>query len=710
VTDPTRNLVIGLKALRYLGVRSLALYTWYRVLIRFPFLLRTTRPKVGEAALKPLLTLPERAALASLIGAEGQARLLAEADEIVGGQVRLFGVEPVSLNLVPPGELAPWYKRVHSDNHSAQLADVPTPILLSVEKPPAQVSHPAENAASVDIKFTWEPGRFGWAYILGRAYLLSGDERYASAFWGYAEEFLQANPPNMGPHWESAQEVALRLIAFVFAAQLFESSPQTTPQRASLLAQAVADCAARIPATLVYARSQNNNHLLVEAAGLYTAALALPDVPQAAAWRKLGWRWFNQGLLDQISMDGAYTQQSANYHRLMLQIALWMASISAPAGDAFLPEVCHLLEAATRWLLDLVEFQGGRVPNLGPNDGAYIFPLALCLHDDYRPVLQAAAQAFLPGTVLSPAAVFPPGPWDEMKLWLNVQPGTCAQVPSQAPAHAAHPIGVPLVPPPPHILGDKSISWAYLRAVQFAARPGHADQLHMDMWWRGINLAMDPGTYLYNAPSPWDNALAGSDVHNTVSVNRQDQMLRAGRFLWLDWAQARVTSYGKASDGSFERLVAQHDGYRGLGVIHQRAVEWQAGSWLVTDDLIPADDRAGMLKIVSARLQWLLPDWPWRIGPEEIGEGMVVELISPYGTVRLVLRGKIPASGDAGLSLQLVRGGELLYGNGPVSPVWGWSSPTYAVKLPALSLIATIENRPPLGFVTRWQLPSEKKK
>jgi hypothetical protein len=394
----------------------------------------------------------------------------------------------------------------------------------------------------------------------------------------------------------------------------------------------------------------------------------------------------------------------------MLQIALWMASICTPAGDAFLPEACRLLEAATRWLLALVEFQTGRVPNLGPNDGAYIFPLAQCSFNDYRPVLQAAAHAFLPGTVLSPSAVFPPGPWDEVKLWLNVKPGICAQVPTWMPARDAHQIGVPQVPPPPHILGDKSTSWAYLRAVHFADRPGHADQLHMDLWWRGINLAMDPGTYLYNAPSPWDNALAGSDVHNTVSVNGQDQMLRAGRFLWLDWAQARVTSYGKAADGSFERLVTQHDGYRTQGVIHQRAVEWQAGDWLVTDDLLPADDRGGMLKIVSARLHWLLPDWPWQVSQEETGQGMVVELDSPYGTVRLVLRGKIPASGDAGLRLMLVRGGELLYGSGPVSPVWGWTSPTYTVKFPALSMFATIENRPPLGFVTRWQLPPEKKK
>ena len=83
-------------------------------------------------------------------------------------------------------------------------------------------------------------------------------------------------------------------------------------------------------------------------------------------------------------------------------------------------------------------------------------------------------------------------------------------------------------------------TWAYLRAARFTGRPGHADQLHLDLWWCGLNVAQDAGTYLYNAPPPWDNALARSEVHNTLVVNGLEQMTRAGRFLYLERAQARV--------------------------------------------------------------------------------------------------------------------------------------------------------------------------
>ena len=60
----------------------------------------------------------------------------------------------------------------------------------------------------------------------------------------------------------------------------------------------------------------------------------------------------------------------------------------------------------------------------------------------------------------------------------------------------------------------------------------------MDLWWRGLNIAQDAGTYLYNADPPWDNSLTTALVHNTVTVNGRDQFTRAGRFLYLDWFNA----------------------------------------------------------------------------------------------------------------------------------------------------------------------------
>ena len=304
-----------------------------------------SRPRLP--VLRPLLDLPDSAALREMLGPAGIAQLKTQADEIVEGRVRLFGGLPVPLNLTPPGDLTHWtdYARGKSAFSAAPPEDYPIP----------------------DIKFIWEPARFGWAFTLGRAYHLTGDERYPAAFWHYFEIFQRDNPVNCGPNWESAQEVALRLIAFTFAAQLFADSAHSTANRQSQISQAIADHAERIPPTLVYARAQNNNHLLSEAAGLITAALALPEHPRAKRWAKLGWKWFNRGLETQIAADGAYMQQSTNYHRLMLQLALWVCQVAGFKSQASRlnePATCNL-QLATQWLLNLCDPVSGCAPSAG---------------------------------------------------------------------------------------------------------------------------------------------------------------------------------------------------------------------------------------------------------------------------------------------------------------------------------------------------------
>jgi hypothetical protein len=702
-----RRLPQALKAAAQLGPRRAAHYAWYQLGRRSGWL-RAQTPVGGWGAepvpaLRPLRPLPERAALAACLGPAGQADLLAEAAAAAAGQARLFGAQaPVSLAaLAPAATLGHWLAYEQSQD---------------------------------DIKFTWEPARFGWAFALGRAYHLSGDERLAEAFWQQVEAFLTANPPNCGPQWASAQEAALRLIAWSALAPVFAPSAHSTPERQLRLAQAVAAHARRIPPTLAYAQAQNNNHLLSEAAGLYTAALALPEHPLAAGWRRLGWRHFHQGLQAQIAADGAYSQHSANYTRLMLQLAAWMAGLATAAGEPFPAESQARLAAATRWLLALVDPESGRAPNLGPNDGAYIFPLAACPFADYRPAMQAAGQAFLG------AKPFPPGLWDEAGLWLlgaagqarlveatggggavsapdqglsqirlGPQPladeheprpydATPSAVASERAWRAQKPALAPLV------LHAGPQSWAYLRAARFSGRPGHADQLHLDLWWRGLNVAQDAGTYRYTAAPPWDNALARTAVHNTLLVDGQEQMTWAGRFLWLDWAQAQGITAERAADGSWTRLTAQHTGYRRLGVLHERQVTAAAdGGWQVRDTLLPTAGRAAA-RPHTARLHWLLPDWPWRL--ETSAERLALGVQSPDGWIELkVFVGQMAAPFDPQKGLLLVRAGQALYGAGSVSPTWGWVAPAYGQKLPALSFSVTIESPLPLTLVSTWQFP-----
>lgn len=656
---------LAAKAFRELGPRQLWDYARYRSSLHLGVLRWQTaspNPPPSDDHLQlsqdPYYTLPDRNQITNLLRDQGMAQLRQLADEIAGGKARLFGGDPVPLQLETGLPLAHWTEY--------ELGKI--------------------DSSYFDYKLIWEPGRFSWACSLARAYYLTGDERYALVFWQNTEQFLQANPAYLGAQWVSAQEAALRLIALAFCYQVFRASTYTTSGRSTLLAQAIATHALRIPPSLSYARSQNNNHLISEAAGLYTAGIILPAHPQARSWRETGWRWLNRALQTQIAQDGTYVQHSTNYHRLILHTSLWVAKLASNAGQAF-PEATLLrLRAATRWLLTLLDSTSGKVPNLGPNDGACLFPLAGCPFEDYRPVLQAACIAFLGYTP------FEAGAWDELRLWL------CDDPPQLEPGES------PAPDQPPHRLDNPGKeTWAYLRVATFESRPGHADQLHLDLWWRGYNLAQDAGTYCYNDPPPWNNVLRRTRVHNTISVDGLDQMTLAGRFLWLDWAQARLSEHARSNDLAWERLTAQHDGYRRLGVIHQRSVTCvRDGHWLIDDTLQLA---AGSPPTTArcARLHWLLPDWPWRL--ESGADQARLTLNAPSGAIDLVIRCGSDDQLPGFVAVSLARASELLFGTGLVEPSRGWVSLTYAHKIPALSLAVEQTGQLPMRFTSQWSLP-----
>jgi hypothetical protein len=685
-----QSLKIALKATRQLGFEQVRWYAYYQFGLRTGLFRRMTPAKeptndqqtVSHVISTDLISIPKPDQLATLIGDEASA-LLAESNEIGKGKVRLFGGPLQELNLLVSLPLEHW-------------------TLLALDQRKAGVE---------DIKFIWEPARFTWVYSLVRAYQLSEDENYADIFWREFEAFADINIPNLGPNWVSSQEVAFRLIAFTFAYQVFYKLDVSTPDRIDRLSTAIADHATRIPPTLSYARAQNNNHLLTEAAGLLTAGHAIPEHPQSEKWRAIGWRWFNHALQNQITDEGTYVQQSTNYHRLMLQVALWVKAL----GGSLPEQSLQRLAAGTKWLSGLVDPETGRVPNLGHNDGAYFQPLSACSYHDYRPVVQAAALAFLG------ERKFPSGPWDELALWLGfldqASMNSDELIEPPAPLQVSTITGSHLV-----LRNHSNQSWANFRVTNFRSRPAHADQLHLDLWWRGHNVAQDAGTYLYNPPPPWDNSFAQTQIHNTVTIDERDQMTRTGRFLWLDWAQAHVVHQHTPEDGSSIELVAQHDGYSHLGVIHRRAVTSdQSGIWLIKDSLLPEvtkrshqgekkEAHGTVIRTYRARLHWLLPDWSWEFEENEDIYHTSLRLRSPHGWLNLLV-GIEPATSEDNAqhhpSIELVRAGEHLLGSGPISPTTGWVSPTYGYKIPALSFAIVVESPLPIVFRSQWNFPQD---
>ncbi len=447
-----------------------------------------------------------------------------------------------------------------------------------------------------DVKLSWEVARFPHAYHMARTAAFFPDDAdvLAHALAAQVRSFVNANPPGIGIHWASGQEVAFRMLSWLFAADtLFAATGESGID--SLVRDALVAGASHIENHLAYARlAVYNNHLLSEALALFAVGALLPDGPTARHWRELGRRILDAESEQQFYPDGAYIQQSHTYHRVALHDLLWACAFARSMGDRPSAQWLAAIERSIDFLVAHQNDRDGRLPNYGSNDGSMPGIFSTCDFADFRPVLQTA------NVLARGERLYAPGPWDEMLAWFL---GPLA-------------LDVPLAPPRRRSISFGHTGYQVLRRTDgesFAAfrcgtlldRFSQIDMLHVDVWWRGLNVLGDGGSYLYNDRPEWHEHFMRTGCHNTVSIDGLDQMLHFRQFKVLYRTHARLLRF-EHTDG-WSLAVGVHFGYRRHpgGCTHMRSVLF------VFDDLWIVVDRIAGEGVHAVRLHWLGGAFPF---------------------------------------------------------------------------------------------------
>ena len=188
--------------------------------------------------------------------------------------------------------------------------------------------------------------------------------------------------------------------------------------------------------------------------------------------------------------------------------------------------------SSVQWLFEMIDLSSGTTPNMGTNDGASVLPLSACDYLDFRPCLQAAH------AIADYERLLPPGKWDEQALWLNASLQTAAGNVVQSPAWRADVGGY-------YILRTHH-SKSLIRCSEYRDRPGQSDNLHIDIWYRGVNVLGDAGSFMYyHDDHELANYFKSERAHNTAEFERTPQMLKGPSFLWIQWPEAKLTEFGE---------------------------------------------------------------------------------------------------------------------------------------------------------------------
>lgn len=422
-----------------------------------------------------------------------------------------------------------------------------------------------------DIKFVWEKSRFSFLYDIIR-YDYHFNEDYAELVFKEIISWINSNPINCGPNYRCSQEISLRVLNWTFALHYYRDSNFLSEDVFNKIQFAIYWQMDHVYKNINFSRiAVRNNHAITETLALYLAGLLYPQFPGAEKWKQKGKAWFEQEIAYQIYEDGTFLQFSMNYHRVVVQLLTWAIALAEKNSESFLPVVYERAKKSLEFLRTCMIDENGKLPNYGANDGALFFKLNDADYRDYRPQLNALASALKTDLLFSSQC--------EDVQWYSLRNKNFETWKPSLGIHHFDAGG--------YYIFREEDALTFVRCGNHKDRPSQADNLHLDVWYKGDNILLDGGSYKYNTDEQTLKYFMGTASHNTVMLNDCDQMKKGTRFIWYNWTQcidvlaeeSADTFYFKGSISAFE--------YVAEGIVHTREISKTKGKpfWVIQDTL-----------------------------------------------------------------------------------------------------------------------------
>lgn len=407
-----------------------------------------------------------------------------------------------------------------------------------------------------DIKVVWEVSRFTHFIYLLRAYMLTKDRKYYESFSNQLNSWIKENPYSFGANYKCGQEATLRMINILITFSVFNQYNLTTNKDEENVKKLVEGSYKKVLSNFFYAhKCIKNNHTLSEITGLIIGAWACEDnISLKKAYNLLELEINNQFL-----SDGGYRQFSFNYQRFALQLMELHFKLSESTKQHLSKQSkAKILKSAN--LLYQMQDETGDVPNYGSNDGALIFPVTSCGYRDFRSVINTLF------ALIEGRRVFKKGGYDEEILWFgnrDIDKIPIKELPRVSTSFPKSGF---------YSLRNKN---GFLMTVlqNFDSRPAQMDQLHIDLWYKGINIFCDSGTYSY--ASELGKSMAFTSAHNTVVIPDKEQMNKYGNFFIYDWTSSKNIEH---KQDSFEGTMITKNNYS-----HTRKIKKSSQGYTIED-------------------------------------------------------------------------------------------------------------------------------
>ncbi|MFB3904130.1 MAG: alginate lyase family protein [Acidobacteriota bacterium] len=567
---------------------------------------------------------------------ETRDRVLSVAVPWLNHRGRLFDHQEVRL-----GETIDW----HRDYSTGVRAPLKYSALIN-HRDPKRVGN---------VKCIWELNRLQHLVPLILSLKWTEREAYRREVERQIASWCRENPFMRGLNWKSPLEAALRLITWGVITFVTEGSLVSRPDLEPDVLKAI--YLQQYFIRRFHSRhSSANNHLVGEMAGLYVACTLWPVCTRTEKWRAFARETLVEEVLRQTEPDGVHRERALEYQLFVCEFLLLAGALGEATGDPFPRDFWERLSRMIEFV-DVVRDRSGNFPILGDNDNGQVISLG----DDAR--RRAASLAALLGNGSGRREDA-----DLRRVLLLWGQGS-DQLPFRA-VGTSRQASLQSFPEGGYYLlaadrGTEDEIVVLFDVGVFGLPPlyahAHADALSFWLSYGGCEFLIDPGTYCYDW-SEWRRYFRSTAAHNTVRIDGLDQAEQAGTFLWKRPVHAHLAALEDV-EGSVE-IEGWHDGYRRLGdpVTHYRRLR--------------LFKKSHTLAIVD------------RLECHSSHEVEILFHFSPSCRVAQVKSNCfLVTNSEKALLVQLDPRLQLRIEQGATSPIFGWYSPAFGFKQPAVTLV-----------------------
>lgn len=449
-----------------------------------------------------------------------------------------------------------------------------------------------------DVKAVWELSRLQFLAILGKAYRLTGEQRYREAGKQIVSNWIDLNPVGRGVNWTVAMEAGLRAISVLFFVNLIWPLGPDEALWLDKVTVSLWQHVFYIENHLEFSHIARSNHYLSNIIALHFVTAFLEGA-ESESRRKMYRKQVEKEILHEVYEDGGDYEASLGYHALVAQLFTTAMLTMSAEGVTPDPEFSTRLR---RMYEIMAEVGGvtGKLPHVGDVDDGRVELLVGDLEQIAEPV-ERRHSLLIPGLLGVGGALFKQQ-WgnDDDAFWYGLPclPGSVPQARNNVIVFVQS--GIALA------RRDRAevLFFAIPNGIQGKGSHTHNDKLSVILRIDGAELFCDSGTGCYTRDVAMRNEFRSTRAHNTVIVNALEQNTIPKRGAFSIGNEARLTPIEWENKGGRLRMSASHSGYQRIGVTHKRTIVWDEAYVISIEDEFSGSGQCSIQANYTVAPEW----------------------------------------------------------------------------------------------------------